>query len=464
MRWMSMALSVLAMMFLSYVAGAAVLFLDLPSADFLRRAFTGAMALNEREFATPDAGSSQDLLTHVVVTADDPLRTFDGFTLVTTTESTRATLLDMRGNIVHRWELPFSRAWRKTPHVRRPVSDSRVHWFRCHLYPNGDLLAVYHANGDTPYGYGLAKMDKDSNLLWTFSANVHHDVDVGEDGTIFTLTQKFVDAPAGAPKTNSKRHLADYVVVLSPLGEKLKEIPILPAFLDSPFAPYLSVVERPAAKAGFPDGASPAVGELSDPQSHLALAPLPHAQFQGDILHANSVRVLRQGRAARFPLFKAGDVLLSMRNLDAIAVLNIATGRVVWAARGPWRRQHDADFLENGRLLVYDNLGSLARTRVLEYDPRTQAVDWLYTGEDATSFQALLRGTAQRLGNGNTLLVNPDDRRILEMTAGKQRVWECSCPVRPPDGPDIPFLCAITGARRYPSNLPFLKGETHARP
>jgi hypothetical protein len=456
--------SMLALLFLSYIAGAAVLFLDLPSAEFLRKAFTGALAWNEREFPSTDPGSSQDFLTHVTVTADESRRTCDGFTLVTTTEASRATLLDMRGNIVHRWELPFSRSWPTAPHVRRPLSDDRVHWFRGYLYPNGDLLAVYHALGDTPYGYGLAKMDRDSNLLWTFSANVHHDVDVGEDGTIFTLTQKYVDPPPGAPKCGDSRHLADYLVVLSPQGKKLKEIPILEAFRDSPFALLLSAIDKPIVKGAPPSVISPVPSAIGDLDTVAALSPMSHDPRHGDLLHVNSVRVLRQSQAARFPLFKAGDVLLSVRNLDALAVLNVDTGRVVWAARGPWRRQHDADFLDNGNLLVYDNLGSLAQSRVLEYNPQTQAIAWSYTGENSTPIQAFLRGTVDRLANGNTLIVDPDGQRILEVTPAKKRVWECCCPVHSQERDEDPFRGAITGARRYPADLPFLKGVPHARP
>ena len=31
----------------------------------------------------------------------------------------------------------------------------------------------------TAVGYGLVKLDKDSNILWSYPAGVHHDVDVG---------------------------------------------------------------------------------------------------------------------------------------------------------------------------------------------------------------------------------------------------------------------------------------------
>ncbi len=295
---MMAALSVLALVFLSFVAGGAVQFFNLPTADFMRKAFSAAEALNERELHTPDMGTSQDVLNHISVTSDDPKRTYDGFTLVTTTEAARATLLNMSGDIVHRWELPFSRAWPTAPHVRRPLSDSQIQWFRSYLYPDGDLLAVYHANGDTPFGYGLVKLDKDSNLRWTFSENVHHDVDVGEDGTIFTLTQRYEDAPGEAPKSTLQRQLEDYLVVLSPQGKKLKEISILAAFRDSPYGAFLSALDRPVSKGNASDAINPEEFAVNDAR---LLAPLPHNPAHGDLLHVNSVRVVRRALARDSP-------------------------------------------------------------------------------------------------------------------------------------------------------------------
>jgi len=122
----------------------------------------------------------------------------DGFTLYTMTDGARATLLDMRGTVVHRWELPFSRALTHAPHVEEPLPDEHIYWFNCYVYPNGDLLAIYQSDCDTPYGYGLVKLDKDSKLLWAYAGHAHHDLDVDVDGKIYTLSQKLVSkAPAG---------------------------------------------------------------------------------------------------------------------------------------------------------------------------------------------------------------------------------------------------------------------------
>jgi hypothetical protein len=191
------------------------------------------------------------------------------------------------------------------------------------------------------------------------------------------------------------------------------------------------------------------------------------ARMKGDLTHANSVKVLRRSFASQFPLFKPGQVLISLRNLDTIVVVDRPTRSVTWATGGIWRIQHDAEFLENGHLLLYDNFGSfLTGTRILEYEPQTQAIPWAYTNENATRFSAFFRGMKQRLPNGNTLIVDPENSRLFEVTMNKELVWESYC--SPPPAPQIkPAMKgrAITGARRYSADeLTFLKGAAHVRP
>jgi hypothetical protein len=450
--WLMATLFALGAAGLGYVCGAAVMFYELPSCDFLSKAFAGAEAWYERGRSSvpfhPGAPSNAML---AKVTVDKAEKTYDGFTLCTATDGSRATLLDMRATVVHRWELPFRQAWPRAPHVKDPLPDGQIHWFRCHLYANGDLLAIYHADGDTPYGYGLVKVDKDSQLLWAYPGRVHHDLDVGEDGTIYTLTQKIIDEPPAGLEFLSTPCLTDSLVVLAPDGRELETIPLLEAFVPSPYAPILDCVPHHLTLR-YPGG-DPAPSRSRRRQT-----------FRQDLLHTNSVKKLSQALAPRFPSFQSGQVLLSLRNLDALVVLDLATRRMVWATQGIWRMQHDAEFLDNGHLLLYDNGGSPRGTRILEYDPLTQAIPWLYADEKKRRFRAHFRGANQRLPNGNTLIVDPDDRRLLEVTPDKELVWESVLSFFDSQSASSPAH-AINCARRYSADeLTFLKGVARARP
>jgi hypothetical protein len=443
-------LSILGVAGLSYVFGAAVMFFQLPSSDFLYQAFTGSKAWHERGKPVVNPFIPPQIDVREGVTIDKPSQTYDGFTLLTTTQGARATLLDMRGKVVHQWELPFSQAWPRAPHVEDPLRDEQIHWFRCHLFPNGDLLAIYQAESDTPCGYGLVKLNKDSKLLWKYAGRVHHDLDVDEKGMIYTLMQELKrKAPAGLAYLPTP-YVADSVVVLSPDGREVERVAVEEAFHDSAYSLLLStaIVEQsiPEDRAHF----TSSFESLSQPS-------------KGDLFHTNSVKVLTQAQARKFPLFQAGQVLISLRSLHAIAVLDVRNRSVVWAALGPWRIQHDAEFLDTGRLLLFDNHGWSKGCRVIEYDPVTQAIPWVYSDPDSVPFHAAFRGMKQRLPNSNTLIVDPDNRRLFEVTQNKELVWENFWPMPPPN--QQAGTRAITGARRYGADeLTFLKGVARARP
>jgi hypothetical protein len=435
--------SVLGVLGLGFLGGAAVMSFQLPPYEFLEKAFAGAQAWHARgRSSIPQLPPDDVVREEGAVIVDQAEKTYDGFTLYTATEGSRATLLDMHGTEVHRWELPFSRAWTHPPHVEDPLPDEQISWFHCHLYPNGDLLAIYHADGDTPYGYGLVKLNKDSQLLWAYPGRVHHGVDVDEDGTIYTLTQKLETKVPARLKYLPTPYLADSLVLLSPEGRELESIPLAEAFASSPYTPILA-----------------SAGTFLPPRTFSM-----SLRSKDDPFHTNSVQVLKREQAAKFPLFKAGQVLLSLRNLNAIAVLDRPTRSMAWAAQGIWRLQHDAEFLDNGHLLLYDNYGAGNQVRILEYDPRTQAIPWVYANEDSMPFHAFFRGMKQRLPNGNTFIVHPDYRRLFEVTQEKELVWVFFCP-QSPDAGQRPGLHAVNFARRYPANeLTFLKETARVRP
>jgi hypothetical protein len=292
-------------------------------------------------------------------------------------------------------------------------------------------------------GHGLAKLDKDSRVLWKYRDLCHHDLDVGEDDTVYAITNEIAKtAPAGLEYIPTPC-LVDCVDVISSKGKWKKRIRLLEAIKDSRYAPLLCMLERPKR---FGDVAPPAPPGVTPELFH-------DERRRRDVLHTNAVKVLPKALATKFPQFKPGQLLLSLRHLDALVVLDPASEKVVWAARGPWRAQHDPSFLANGHLLLFDNMGSPLGSRVLEYDPQTQAFPWSYPAEKGKPFYSRIRGMCQRLPNGNTLIVNSVGGEVFEVTADREVVWSCSC------GGEL------RRARRFtPDQLPFLKGGPRARP
>ncbi len=287
--------------------------------------------------------------------------------------------------------------------MQRPQPDTQVYIEKAVLYPNGDLLAVYVAVGDTPFGYGLVKMDRDSRIVWKYLAHAHHDVDLAADGRIHLLTQAI--GTEEIPQLASVRppRIDDYVVVLSPQGRELQKVRLLDAFLSSRYAHLLDTV------------------------------PWYTVRGSGDYLHTNGIDTLDGTAAIKLPQATAGRVLLSFREISTLAILDLEEGRIVWATLGPWLRQHDPDLLPSGDILLFDNQGNPGPggiTRLIEFDPATQQIAWTYTGSDEHPFDSPVRSSQERLPNGNTLVTESDGGRLFEVTADGQMVWEYLNPVR----------------------------------
>src|SRR5690606_33511370 len=125
---------------------------------------------------------------------------------------------------VHRWEAPFTKIWPNARHVSGVVSDRAIHFRRVHIEPNGDLIALYETPIDTPFGYGLCKLDRNSKPIWTYDANAHHDFSVGPDGRIYVLIQEIRTSKMEGWGDLRTPFLEEFVAILSPEGRELKRI------------------------------------------------------------------------------------------------------------------------------------------------------------------------------------------------------------------------------------------------
>lgn len=353
----------------------------------------------------------------------DAGRVQPGYTLYTSGHDQRALLISLDGRVLHEWSKPYSEVWDDTAVVRKPVPDRRTYFRNTWMYPNGDLLALYDGVGDTPHGYGLIKLNKDSRVIWKYLQRAHHDVDVAPDGRIYTLTHE-IEQDEFEPRKNLKPpRIDDYLVELSADGVQLRRVRLLNAL-----------------------GRSNYVRMLDTLPGYLAAS--------GDYLHTNNVDYIDADAAARFG-FKEGQVLLSMREPGAIAVLDLDQQTVVWALRGAWVGQHDPDLLPNGNILLFDNNGHFGpggRSQVLEIDPRSEGIVWRYAGTEQRRFESIIRSVQQRLPNGNTLITESDGGRLLEVTSGGDVVWEYVNPVRAGSADEL--IPIVSGGRRIdPASL-----------
>lgn len=413
-----------------FLAGFSARHYRFPPADGIIRGFTAAeawwVALFTPSALLPRRLDLVDYIRHPNVRWDSQ-EAWNGYTLINTELSETAYLIDMQGRIVHQWDMPFSKAWPSPSHVRARFIDA-TRMEKAMAFANGDLIATYTNEKDTPYGYGLVKMDKNSKILWTYSGHTHHDFYVDRiTGVIYALDQEMIETPITRLEHLSYPVLDNGIVVLRADGKAIKRISLLQAFRDSPFYPLLYHETRKAHHAW-------------------------------DVLHANSIAMLEPGIAGRFPQFKPGYLLVSLRNLNTLAVIDPDSRKVIWAYNGLWKRQHSASFLANGHILLYDNKGHVVRdnasSRIFEIDPATLSIRWSYGIKPAQQFFSEFQGRAQRFANGNTLITISYDSRILEVTSEGKTVWEYKIG----NGADIRPV--IFSAVRYaPESLLFLKAQ-----
>ncbi|MGB3316085.1 MAG: arylsulfotransferase family protein [Albidovulum sp.] len=166
---------------------------------------------------------------------------------------------------------------------------------------------------------------------------------------------------------------------------------------------------------------------LKSPANALALQVPEEFEFdrttqygdRADIFHPNDVEELLPEMAAAFPQFEAGDLLISNRNIDQVAVIGRKTGAVKWSAYGPWQHQHDADFLPDGTISIFSNNTDRFRSNIIRIDPKTGVSEDMFYGK-GVDFDSFIMGKQQRLPNGNWLITATIQGRVLEVTpAGK---------------------------------------------
>ena len=254
-------------------------------------------------------------------------------------------------------------------------------------YPNGDLLVTFHLRHSFPFAGGAARIDRQGLPLWFRRDYSHHLPHVNADGTALVPGLRIGGGPvvvtlqeAAPSREASQFRLAcasphrDLARVIAGDGRTLEEIDLLQALLESPHA-----------------------------------AALRHTTSPCDPLHLNSVEPL--GADASGAGLAPGDLVASLRNLSAFAIIDRDSRRLKRLVRGGFFMQHSVKHLEGAKFLMFDNWGgdeTQGPSRLLMVD--------LATGSETTIFPNA--ATPEPLRNlfsmyRGHLSISPDRRRAL---------------------------------------------------
>lgn len=340
-----------------------------------------------------------------------------------------AYLIDMQGEVIHRWQtsweelfperhyqgdlkdLPNTERWRRAFGCLGPEAsvcgvtdpESRHHFGKAHVYPNGDLLVII--------GYAMARLDSASRVLWKRTNHAHHDIEVDEAGRIYVPTLA-ADTYTPSGRGQGRTVLDDRIAVYEPDGTLRNHYSLLDAFQGTSYESLLS---------------------YADPDRR-------------ELFHTNSVHLL-SSRAAR-TIFHGGDLLLSLRDLNSVVALDTDTRKITWAMSGRTSRQHDARLVDGGHLTIFDNGNFSRSSRIIEVDPKSRQVVWEYGRQNDPSFFSRCCGRAQRLPNGNTLVTDTDSGRVFEVTREGEIVWEFVNPHSTSEG----NIASVFEMRRLPNS------------
>lgn len=328
------------------------------------------------------------------VTIYNPKLSFPGVNFFISMESidskTSAYLLDMRGNPVHQWT---------------PKSSHLNGWGVSIISDDNSLLCIERT------AKGIFKLDSDSNVLWRKKIPAHHDIRIAKNKDIYALTKRVVMVSLyGIPVPI----INDYITILSSSGEIKKEIDLFPLFKNKlSFNRRAEIFKVYSLLAKL----SNAMEIILNNKIKDYVLTLDH-----DIFHTNSLQIIDKDIPG---LCKKGAILISVHNLNLIAILDKKMKEIVWSwGEDDLDRPHHPTLLENGNILIFDNGSHRKYSRVIEVDPLTKKIIWQYPSPPSKDFFSDTQGSCQRLPNGNTLITESLKSRVIEVTKKGEIVWE----------------------------------------
>lgn len=304
-------------------------------------------------------------------------------------------LIDREGGVVHEWTIDAGDALEES---RKPpplgLADLDLHG--SHLSPNGDVLV------NLEYA-GTLRIDACGAVRWRLPAGNHHSIFPAGDGSFW------IPGVTDEPRLSSRRHPDGFPGLDEPVYQDL----ILRIDGDGTVLDTINVLDVLYENALWHQFVKSRTRRPQDPT------------------HLNDVEPLPASMADEYPAFEAGDLVVSLRNLDLVFVLDPESGQVKWHATEPFIMQHDPDFLGDGWIGVFDNRwdGTLRGTmlggsRIVALQPHTDSMRVLFPGPDSDPFYTHHRGKWQMLENGNLLLVESAAGRVVEAGPDGRTVWE----------------------------------------
>lgn len=448
---------------------------------------SGKLLFDEVAYAGGKFASDTEVIYHDEKKADN------GYTLICNSHSPAIYLVDMKGRVVHKWDLPHdTRIWDnymllENGHLIRAILEpgvkvdksgpcatiQEVDWennmvweyhpekdiYRVNrdmrVLPNGNILYdcfgrrtadearakgrldKYLVNCSEVYPIGLVEINRNKDIVWTWSFWDHHvsrsTGDITDPGLLDINVTFFVDEPDYI-ECNAIDYdpVTDRILINSAQTSEIY-------FIDHSIVDY----ENPAR--GIATAAGPAgnfIARFGNPGNYGAGEP------------SNIPRIRKSSSWGPRTADRLYDLNKPPTNGD----------RTLFQQHGPIWIPCEQGLRGEGNILVYNNglfREPSAYTTVEEYDYKTGKIVWAFEGEQRNALRSYVMGGAQRLSNGNTMICGGQYGHLYEVTEQGDVVWEYIMPLsangvqQRVDGENI----TVYNVHRYSPDYPGLAGK-----
>ena len=280
-----------------------------------------------------------------------------------------AILIDENGKYVRRWTLA------ENPEASSSQPHFRVYPHGVQVAPDGSVTFIFD------FGKSINKVDACGAYLWsrTEPRGYNHALSKDGDGNLWTL--------AGNPSWFDK--------------------------IDPKTGDILQSISMEDVITANPD-----LGIFSTRAAHSSNG----RQWLDDPFHGNDVEPLLPDMAAAFPMFDAGDLLISFRALNLVFVIDPVTLKVKWWQQGLTQQQHDPDWMPDGTIMVFDNRWDNPPSRLIKINPASNTVTTVLDGEKYDFFTAD-RGKAQEF-EGDFIVTSSKQGRVFEVDSAGRLVFD----------------------------------------
>lgn len=323
-------------------------------------------------------------------------------------EDNQLRLIERDGTIVAKWPVKFFDIFDSVKHIKEPPATNwNTDTHGALVLPDGSVVFNFEY-------CGLVKLDRCGKVVWRLERETHHSVEQAENGGFWVLGRRnhTKDTRTEFPPFDPPFQ-EDTILLVSENGEVMREISVPGLFYKNDMVALLT-----------------ASGHWYD---------LGHT-WDREILHLNKVAELSTAMAADFPMFAAGDLLLSIRELNLVMVIDPNTEKIKWWRVGPWIRQHDPEFKAGGTIIVFNNncyrtafgrsgkdsspLDAPRVSNIIEINPSTDEYRILYGGKPGQEMLSIIRGKHQPTANGGLLITEFEGGRVFETDRNGNIIWE----------------------------------------